>query len=162
MKLLSILCSLSFLAFSQVMAADSNSLSSSLRACKSDEIKELIYDQNKDMASAYMMNAKNEIVGVYSWAEGEVYAEVCEYINSDLTIANEWYYWQNDDASSNPSKWSKGDFYEIAQDEGLANLTVLKSSKKGAVSVRFEIVGWDGDGKELTVKSEVLAFKPLL
>lgn len=160
MKMLSILFSLSILASFQALAADSTSL----RACKSEEVKELIDDQNDEMKmkNSYMVNAKGDIVGVYSWAEGEVHAEVCEYINSDLTIASEWFYWQNDDASSNPAKWSKGELYEIAQDEGLAHLTVVKASKKGEVSVRFEIIGWNGDGQELTVKSEVLGFKPLL
>lgn len=158
MKMLIILSSLLVLASAQAMAADSKEL----RPCKSDEVKELIYDQNKDMNNSYMQNAKGEIVGVYSWADGEVFAEVCEYFNSDLTVANEWYYWQSDDGSSNPSKWTKGDFYEIAQDEGLAGLTVLKSSKKGEVTVRFEVIGWDGEGEQHSVKSQVLSLKPLL
>lgn len=148
---------LSLLFSAQVMANDSQTL----RACKSDEIKELIYDQNKDMQSKYMQNSKGEIVGVYSWEEGAVYAEVCEYINSDMTVANEWYYWQNDDESSNPAKWLKGDSFEIAQDEGLANITVLKGSKKGDVSFRFEIIGWDGEGEQHTLKNEVLSLRSL-
>lgn len=130
-----------------------------LRACTSDEIKELIYDQNKDMQSKYMHNQKGEIVGVYSWEDGDVYAEVCEYINADMTVANEWYYWQNDDDNSAPSSWKKGDTLVIAQDEGLANIHVLKSSKNGNVTFRFEIIGWDDEGEQHILKSEDLNLK---
>lgn len=146
---------LSVLFSTQLFAKESKTL----RACKADEIQELIYDQNKDMKSLYMHNAKGEIVGVYSWEENDVYAEVCEYIDSDLTVASEWYYWQNDGESSNPAKWTKGDFFVIAQDEGLANISVLKASKKGEVSFKFEILGWDGEGEEQTMKSEVLTLR---
>ena len=153
MKMLMIL---SLLVSTQLMANDSKSL----RACKSDEVKELISYQNEKMQNMFMQNAKGEIVGVYSWEDGEVYAEVCEYIKTDMTVASEWYYWQNDDGSSNPAKWTKGDFYVLAQDEGLANITVLKGSKKGAASIRFDIIGWGEEGEHV-FKSEVLSLRAL-
>lgn len=135
-----------------------------LHACKADEIKELVYDQNKDMENFHMINSKGEIVGVYSHKDNdEVYAEVCEYIDAEMTVANEWYYWQEDHGvSSNPSKWARGDYYTIAQDEGIARLTVLDGSKKGEVTVKFEIEGWDGE-TEIThiLKTDTLTFRKI-
>lgn len=134
-----------------------------LRACRSEEIKKLVYDQNQDMENFHMLNQKGEIVGVYSHKDNdEVFAEVCEYIDSEMTVANEWYYWQEEyNVSSNPQKWATGDYYTIAQDEGIAHLRVLNGHKKGEVTVTFEIEGWDGEGEAQILKSDTLTFRKI-
>lgn len=134
-----------------------------LRACRADEIAKLVSETNKDMNSLHMTNIKGEIVGIYSWAEGEVFAEVCDYLqvaDVNMTYSNDWFYW-NSDSSSNPSNWSKSDFYELHQDEGISKIEVLKASKKGEVSFKFTIVGWDGEGIEHDLHTELLSLKSI-
>lgn len=106
-----------------------------------------------------MKNSKNETVGFYAWNSDEdsMYAEICEYIDNEFTVANEWYYW-DENTSSNPTSWIKGSTYGISQDEGLAELQVLKANKNGDVIFKLTIIGW-ADEDQLNFRESVLTLE---
>ncbi len=129
-----------------------------LKACGEYAALDLAED-HKDWTETFnMLNTKGEIVGVYSYKDTEIHSAVCDYVSSDeLTVANEWYYWDGED-SANPATFNESQYW-MSQDEGQAFFDVLKTSAKGEITVQFKILGWDDEGREIIVRDEVLTFK---
>jgi hypothetical protein len=95
------------------------------------------------------------VVGVYaSDVDNGAYARVCQYFFiDDMTVANEWYYWDSE-TSSAPAKWRKGESLFMSQDEGKLAFKVLSKTTTG-MKLKWDIVGW-GEGDEEIIHSEVL------
>lgn len=132
----------------------------SLKPCGEYAAIDLAEDHKEWTETFNMVNSKGEVVGIYSYRDNEIHAGVCEYIESEnVTVANEWYYWQNDDASANPAEFKKGIHYWLAQDEGQAFFMVNNENAKGEVSVNFSVIGFDEEGDDVELRREVLTFK---
>lgn len=157
MKLIAIIMTLAFSA--QTFAAPTE-----VAACSTKELSRLQETVAEKLADGFdfsklMKNSKNETVGFYAWNSDEdsMYAEICEYINNEFTVANEWYYW-DEKTSSNPTSWTKGSTYGISQDEGLAELAVLKTNPNGNVTFKLTVIGW-GDEDQIKFRESVLTLE---
>ncbi|MBC7713864.1 MAG: hypothetical protein H7177_11025 [Rhizobacter sp.] len=147
---------LALLTTTQLFARESTPL----KACGNYASQDLTEEHDEWEHTYYMLNAKQEVVGAFSFKEGEIHAQVCEYIEADkITVANEWYYWQNTELSANPSDWTNKNHYWLAQDEGSVFLTVLKTSATGEVTVKMSIMGYDEEGDDVEMRTDVLTFK---
>lgn len=90
MKLIAI--AITILTFSvQTFAAPTE-----IAACSKAELtrlQETVAEKLNDgfSSSKLMKNSKNETVGFYAWNSDEdsMYAEICEYIDNEFTVANE-------------------------------------------------------------------------
>jgi hypothetical protein len=110
---------------------------------------------------SYLKNSKNETVGFFSWndASDSMYAEVCESMPEELTIADHWYYWDASLDETNPASWKKDEEYGITQDEGTANFKVIKTSKTGNIKAKFTIIGWDENSHDIVAREDVVTFQ---
>lgn len=130
-----------------------------LRPCTEDAAFDLTEEHAEWSETFYMLNANGQIVGVYSYKDDQIHAAVCDYLSSDeLTVANEWYYWQ-EEGSANPQTFTVNSTYWMAQDEGLSSLFVKKASATGEITAAFTVVGWDGEGHEHNVRADIVTFK---
>ncbi len=130
-----------------------------LKPCSEDAAFDLTEEHAEWTETFYMLNKKGQIVGAYSYKEDQIHAAVCDYISDDnLTVANEWYYWEAD-GSANPAAFSKNSTYWMAQDEGQSFFDVKKESKKGEITAVFTIVGWDENGNDHNVRVDEVTFK---
>lgn len=131
-----------------------------LKACSEYAALDLAEDHKEWTETFNMLNAKGEVVGIYSYKDEEIHSAVCDYVSDDteMTIANEWYYWEGEE-SANPATFDNKTEYWMAQDEGQAFFSVLKTSKTGEIIVQFHIIGFDGEGETVIVRNEVLTFK---
>lgn len=113
-------------------------LNESIEEAKEDGLKnvKLLRDSNKN------------VVGYYAWISRE-YEDarmgVCDsFSDFKNTVASEWFYWDNN-ASANPSKWKVGQVHRITQDEGGVDVKVLKASASGDVSLEVSVLGFGED-----------------
>lgn len=151
---------MTILAFSaQTFAAPTE-----IAACSKLELSRLQQTINEKLDDKFnysklMKNSKKETVGFYVWNsdENSMYAEVCENINSEFTVANEWYYW-DEETSSSPTSWTTGSNYGISQDEGLAELKVLKENQDGNITFKFTIIGWE-DEDQIKFRESILTLE---
>lgn len=152
--LLGLILTFSFSATARELKACSSSQLVSLEESIADWVKEGFTEVN------YLTNSKDVVVGFYAWSkEGGMISEVCEYVGQDdLTVADTWYYWDNDDTSENPSTWTVGESYRISQDEGIAYFEVLSVSDV-SVEARMTVIGWDEDSADHEVRNTVVTFK---
>ena len=147
---------LTILVTTTLMAAQPTSL----KPCGEYAAVDLAEDHKEWTETFNMVNAKGEVVGIYSYRDNEIHAGVCEYIADDnLTVASEWYYWENDDASANPAEFKKGIHYWMAQDEGQAFFMLNNTSSTGEVTVQFSVIGFDEEGDDVELRREILTFK---
>lgn len=109
----------------------------------------------------YLRNGSGDILGFFaSDGEIDVYAEVCESIDdSNLTVSNEWYYWDDGRAKSEPATWKAGQAFRISQDEGLATIRVVEPSDAGPVTAVLTILGWDENSVEHIVRQDTVTFQ---
>ncbi|MBC7427074.1 MAG: hypothetical protein H7336_00590 [Bacteriovorax sp.] len=130
-----------------------------LKACGNYAAQDLMEEHVEWDHTYYMLNADQKVVGAFSVKGNEIQAQVCEYIAADnVTVANEWYYWQNTELSANPADWSVDNHYRIAQDEGSAFFQVLKTSNSGEVTIKFSVMGADEEGNDVEMRTDVLTF----
>lgn len=154
---------LTFLSLNTISSAYSQEIS----ACTDEQLADLkttIEDKKNDgyPYSKLLKNTQNKVVGLYAWDEDEMgmYAEVCDYVHTDHTVASSWYYW--DEASSNPKDFQKGVSYRLTQDEGIAYFKILSPMKKGVVKLEMSIVGWDSASdveKEIVFRKSILTLE---
>lgn len=151
---------LTFLSLNSLTAAYSQEIA----ACSDEQIEDLkntITDKKNDgyPHSKLLKNAQKKIVGIYAWDEDEMgmYAEVCDYVHTDHTVASSWYYW--DEGSSNPKDFQKGISYRLTQDEGIAYFKILSPIKNGVVKLEMSVVGWDSASD---VEQEIVFRKSIL
>lgn len=152
----SMIITLSFSAFAKLP---------SLSKCDKDGY-DYLENSKKRMAedgyqfSKYIKNEQGETVGIYIWDSRSVglYAEVCDniYSNDEITASSKWYYTEVN--NTNPKTWKHGSLVDLYQDEGLAQMTVVRTSKNGDVVVRFTVKGWDASGSEISLRESVVHF----
>lgn len=131
-----------------------------LKACGEYAAVDLAEEHSEWTETFYMLNAKKEVVGAFSYKDGEIHAAVCDYIEAEnVTVANEWYYWQKSELSANPKDWKKETHYWIAQDKGQAFFSILKTSATGEVTIKFSVMGFDEEGDDVEMRTDVLTFK---
>ena len=138
-----------------------------LEACDAREVatmkKEILEKKAEGLTNASLMkNKKGEIVGYFATdKDQDIYAEVCEYVEVDgITVARDWYYWESE-GKADPAVWTKNSTYVLMQDEGIAEMKVLKTSKTGNITVEFSVVGWGDDSKEVILRNEIVEFVPV-
>lgn len=124
-------------------------------------LKESILDKRADgfVNVKLMTNTNGKVLGFYTWnkAGDDMYAEVCEYLETrEYVAASQWYYWENDGYKTNPASWVKGASYFIAQDEGTSTMKLLKPSVDGNITVLMDIEGTDEEAG--VVRREIVNF----
>lgn len=143
-------------------------LSQTFEACSDRDLKFVESDLNdwkKDGMdqSSYIKNKEDKVIGYYVWNnDGEMVASICEglssiYYEEDFLVSEDWYYWNQEDVSTEPKSWTAGAVYSISQDEGFAEIKVKKVDLKNKV-VEFElsVKGWDESQNERVVRKEVV------
>ncbi len=158
MKSLLIVLGLSF-------AASAVAAPKKIAVCNAQGLKflaESILDAKKDgLTSAKLMkNLNGQTVGFYAYnkAGDDMIAEVCEYMETDdMVVASKWYYWENDGITTNPAAWTRDGLYSIRQDEGGADLNMLKADAKGNVKLEISILGM-GEDDFVEVRKDVITF----
>lgn len=135
-----------------------------LKACSGPQLvslEESLADWVKDGFTevSYLTNSKDAVVGFYTWSkDGGIISEVCEYVGrDDLTVADTWYYWDNDETSEDPSTWTVGQNLRVSQDEGIAYFEVLATSDE-TVTAKMTIIGWDGESNDHEVRNTLVTF----
>lgn len=106
-----------------------------------------------------MKNAKGQTVGYYAWGKEQtaMSAEVCEYLETDeMVTASKWYYWESE-GKTDPKSWTSNGSYSLRQDEGGADLDMLKANKNGNVTVAITILGM-GENDFVPVRKDVVTF----
>jgi hypothetical protein len=110
----------------------------------------------------YIKNLQGQILGYFSTDnDSSIHAEICEpvyNIGNDITVANDWYYWDQERENVDPRTWRRNYEYRISQDEGFAYIKVLKESNTGRIKAQFRIVGWQEDG-EMSVRNSLVTFE---
>ncbi len=148
-----------------IIASSAIAAPKKLAVCDADDLKSLaesILDAKKDgLANAKLMkNLDGKTVGFYAYNKkgDDMIAEVCEYLDSDnMTTASKWYYWEADGITTNPAAWTRNGSYSIRQDEGGADLTMLKADAKGNVKLEISILGM-GEDDFVEVRKDVVLF----
>lgn len=153
------------LIFGLMLTLSFSAMARELKACSSSQLvslEESIADWVKDGFTEvnYLTNSKDDVVGFYTWSsDGGMISEVCEYVGQDnLTVADTWYYWDNDETSEDPSTWSVGESLRVSQDEGIAYFEVLAVSDE-TVTAKMTIIGWDEESTDHEVRNTIVTFK---
>ncbi len=153
------LLGLNSFAFSKAVTPCSDkqliNLESTIQEWKKDEGFSNIY---------YIKNLKGQILGYYSTQadsdQDGIHAEICDYVfQDDLTVSNEWYYWDQYGTSTYPSKWKTNQNHRISQDEGIAYFKVIKAGRDGNIKAKLKVVGWNDSQDEIVVRSSVVLFE---
>lgn len=125
-----------------------------------------IQDWKKDEGYSniyYIKNLKGQILGYYSTETDDrdgIHAEICDYVyQDDLTVSNDWYYWDQYGKSTHPTKWNKNDTLRISQDEGFAYFKVLTANKNGNIKADFKVVGWADSDDEIVVRASLIVLE---
>lgn len=110
-----------------------------------------------------VVNDQNKPVGVYAWAKekGDFFFEVCDDVGSnvtDITVASSWSY---SDGETRLNRVRKGETLFLSQDEGRAELRVVKASKDGNIQAELKIIGWDEASEDHIVRQSKIKFKDL-
>ena len=143
-----------------------SSIAKELASCSEQQTVELdkaILDaQNDGYKVIYnLYNEKNKIVGYFALNnESGIMAEVWEGIYEEgTTVASVWYYWDNEEESTQPEAWVTKRKYYLSQDEGKAYFKVISKANK-TTKAEFKIIGWSEDNKEKVMRESVVTFKP--
>ncbi|MES2526479.1 MAG: hypothetical protein V4598_05305 [Bdellovibrionota bacterium] len=148
-----------------IIASSAIAAPSKLAVCDADDLKSLaesILDAKKDglVNAKLMKNLNGKTVGFYAYNKkgDDMIAEVCEYMETDdMVVASKWYYWEADGFKTNPAAWTRNGVYSIRQDEGGADLTMLKPDAKGNVKLEISILGM-GEDDFVEVRKDVVLF----
>jgi hypothetical protein len=135
---------------------------SKLTRCDRQDFKYLMGDimevAGEGYSIKYMKNESGQLVGFFGYGKGDqdARASVCGFkIANDETVASSWYYWDREQGLPNPAQWSKDKKLSIYQDEGFLNMTVVKASKTGDVTLALSIEGTD-EGAAPAVRDTVV------
>ena len=147
------------------LAASAVAAPKKLAVCDAQDLKSLagsILDAKKDglVNAKLMKNLDGKTVGFYAFNKNgdDMMAEVCEYMETDaMTVASNWYYWETDGVTTNPAAWTRNGSYSIRQDEGGADLKMLKADAKGNVKLEISILGM-GEDDFVEVRKDVVLF----
>jgi hypothetical protein len=137
-----------------------------LRACTAKELVDLEASIKDWVAedypyAYYMKNSKNEVLGFYATDKhSDMYAEVCEYAQSELTTSSSWYYWDESSVKADPATWTANGKYRLTQDEGVAYIKMIKASKTGNIQAEFQVKGFEEDSEEILLMKEIVTFEP--
>ncbi len=141
-----------------------------LRACTTDELKDIEVsikdwaDEEGYKFAYYMKNPQGQTVGFYSTDHDQsMYAEVCDYVDSELTTSTSWYYWEDSAAKppkANPASWKAKASYRLTQDEGVAYIKMLKADKAGKITAEFQVMAFGNGNNEVLLMKEVVKFDP--
>lgn len=139
-----------------------------LGPCSSSELKDVkvsIKDWAKNEGynfAYYMKNPKGQVVGFYVTDHDEsMYAEVCDYVNTELVTSTSWYYWDELFLKANPASWKAKAEYRLSQDEGFARIKMIKADKSGRITAEFKVMGFGADAdKETLLMKEIVKFEP--
>lgn len=147
------------------LAASAMAAPKKLAVCDVQDLKSLaesILDAKKDglLNAKLMKNLDGKTVGFYAYNNkgDDMIAEVCEYMETDeMVVASKWYYWEADGFTTNPASWTRNGSYSIRQDEGGADLTMLKADNKGNVKLEISILGM-GENDLVEVRKDTVLF----
>ncbi len=160
-NVLGLVLSLGILGTSVAFAAETPIAACSVKQLADLEVEIVRWEADGYRNIRYMKNGGGDILGFFaSDGEVDVYAEVCESIDdSTLTVSNEWYYWDDGRAKSEPATWKAGQAFRISQDEGLATIRVVEPSAAGDVTAVLTILGWDENSVEHIVRQDTVSFQ---
>lgn len=145
-----------------IFAYDASAAPRKLNACTYREMVALeaaIKDWSADgyPHAYYLKNPQDEVIGFYATNnDSEMYAEVCDSVQTELTTASSWYYWDSSAASTDPRTWVSGDEHRLTQDEGIAYINVLDADR-----AQLCVMGFGDGDDEVLLMSEVVRFEAL-
>ncbi len=153
-----------FIGLFTVMSLNAFAAPAKLAPCDARGLKSLvdsIADAKKDgYPNVKMMkNVSGQTVGYYAWGKEKtaMSSEVCEYLETDeMVTASKWFYWESL-GKPDPSSWTINGSYSMRQDEGGADIDMLKANKKGNVTVAITILGM-GEDDLVPVRKDVVTF----
>lgn len=109
----------------------------------------------------YIKNLSGQILGYFSTdLDQSIHASVCDSVfHDDYTVANEWYYWDQERENVDPRTWKKDFTYRVSQDEGIAYIKVLRADRKGQVKAELKVMGWHEGPDLIRMRSSLVTFE---